>query len=196
MPALWVEITEAVTIGGVKALQIAFYDVRQLPDIMRVLRANEESPGAASELLLSARARDTKGRSRVVLKEESTAAALFHRYTLSCRDLSRGMTKKQMAELAGMSVYDTRLRPLCKDISIAAFKAWGMEPGWYKGRYRVLTANQSTEKETKLLKYNVRGGIKRAEKKRAIADNKALPPSATETHTLTLFEGIVGEEND
>jgi hypothetical protein len=195
MPALWVEIDQAVEAGGPKALQIAFYDIQQLPDIMRVIQGNRVTPGHAAELLETARTVDAKGRETPIMRD-GAALHLARRYSLSCNDLTRGMSWKDMAALAGLSNYDTRLRPLCKAISVAALKAWGMELGWFRGHFRVLTAKQSAEKETKLLKDNVGGGVRRSEKKLAIATNKGLKSSGTADYQVMLFEGVLGESDD
>ena len=194
MPALWAEITEAVAIGGPKALQIAFYEVTDLPGIMRVLEANKEAVGAAGALLEAARLPNTGGRERPVM-HQGPALELLRRYTVNCADLTRGVAWDDMAEMAGLSPYDMRLRPLCKAISKAAFRAWGMELGWYGGRFRVLTAKQAAEKETKLLEQNVRGGIKRNEVKRKPALNQDMTGSNVSYQGM-LFEGVIGETDD
>lgn len=196
MPALWTEITEAVAIGGVKALQVAFYEFDQLPEIMRVIESNRAVPGSATEMMLQVRRTDAKGRQRRVIREGSASTALLHKFTLTCPDLMRGLSRPKMAELAGLSVHDNRLEGLCASISEAALRAWGMELAWDgKGRFKVLTAKQSAEKETRLGKQNVLGGLKRNEKKRRIAENKGLPSSAAALAPLMLFEGIVGESD-
>ncbi|MBZ9750759.1 hypothetical protein K7W42_07780 [Deinococcus sp. HMF7604] len=177
----------AIELMGTQALEIAVYDMRYLHPVVLVITQNFTEPGHMANVVIQAKTTDKRGRQRKAMNS-GPAEKLFISWTSNAVNLLHGLTRNEMAQLCGMTRYDMRLDWYCKTIAKVCRKVLHLEVGWYKGRFRVLTAKQVRAKETTLVRHNVVGGAKRADDRLDIQTGQKYKATGTVQVQATLFE--------
>lgn len=190
---LYSEINDAIEVMGKQALEIAVYDMHYLHPVVLVITQNFTQPGHMADIVIQAKTTDKRGRERRAMNN-GPAEKLFVQWTTNAVNLLRGLSRQEMAELCGLTKYDMRLDWYCKTISKVCRKVLHLEVGWYKGRFRVMTAKQVRAKETGLVKRNVVGGAGRADDRLKIETGKKYKPTGQVQVQALLFENEAAAE--
>lgn len=188
------DMANAINALGSKLTQLAVYntEIERLAEIMRIMHLNSDSPGAFADYITSVKVEDAQGKKQVIVRAGKIKNGI-ERWSEACPDLMKGWKRKDMAKAFGMIPTDKRLDDIARGMRRACQRL-GLEVGWHKGRFKVLTVREVSVKLDQQ-KENVKGQLMSREYMAGTLEVRGLMPKETQEMQVPLYE-VLGEDDN